>query len=188
MEREKRGAGEAKDIAKEIEKAIGSALVHLSPSTNTAIRVGYSGMKPEELAENIEAVSEVLIEKFVVKKWRGVRALHVKGAETASLPIWLADELWVDGKDVLGEEEVKKIAEANVGKKRKARVIEGVPVEDGKKEKKRKLVESNDNNLDKEIAARKEKLRKQKAEAALDSGDEVPKPPKKTKKGKEIAL
>jgi ribosome biogenesis protein UTP30 len=187
--REKRGAGEAKDIAKEIEKAIGSALVHLSSSTNTAIRVGYSGMKPEELAENIEAVSEVLIEKFVVKKWRGVRALHVKGAETASLPIWLADELWVDEKDVLGEEEVKKIAEANVGKKRKTRAIEGALVEeDGKKEKKRKLVESNDNNLDKEIAARKEKLKKQKAEAALDSGDEVPKPSKKSKKGKEIAV
>jgi ribosome biogenesis protein UTP30 len=188
-DREKRGAGEAKDIAKEIEKAIGSALVHLTPSTNTAIRVGYSGMKPEELAENIKAVSEVLIEKFVVKKWRGVRALHVKGAETASLPIWLADELWVDGKDVLGEEEVKQIAEANVGKKRKARAIEGAPVEEeGKKEKKRKLVESNDNNLDKEIAVRKEKLRKQKAEAALDSGDEVPKPSKKSKKGKEIAV
>jgi ribosome biogenesis protein UTP30 len=149
-------------------------------------------MKPEELAENIEAVSEVLIEKFVGKKWRGVRALHIKGAETASLPIWLADELWVDGKDVLGEEEVKQIAEANVGKKRKARAIEGPLAEeegkDGKKEKKRKLVESNDNNLDKEIAARKEKLRKQKAEAALDSGDEVPKPSKKSKKGKEIAV
>jgi ribosome biogenesis protein UTP30 len=189
-DREKRGAGEAKDMAKEIEKAIGSALVHLSSSTNTAIKVGYSGMKPEELAENIEAVSDVLIEKFVVKKWRGVKALHVKGAETASLPIWLTDELWVDGKDVLGEE-AKKISEANVGKKRKARAIEGAPVEEGKeakKEKKRKLVESNDNNLDKEIAARKEKLKKQKAEAALDSGDEVPKPSKKSKKGKEIAL
>jgi ribosome biogenesis protein UTP30 len=50
------------------------------------------------------------------------------------------------------------------------------------------LGESNDDKLDKEIAARKEKLRKQKEEAAKDVVDEVPKASKKSKKGKAVAV
>ncbi|KUJ17047.1 ribosomal protein L1 [Mollisia scopiformis] len=168
---ETRGAGTAKQIASEVEKAVSCALVHLSPSTNTAVRVGYSSWSAEKLAENIEAVTKEVVDKFVPRRWRGVRALHIKGPETAALPIWLADELWVDEGDVLGEEEVKAKAEkaANVGKKRKSAVLEGVVGKEGKK-----LKESNDDALDKEIALRKEKLRKQKEEASKDVEGEVP--------------
>lgn len=174
-------AGSPKAIAAEIEKAIQSALVHLSPSTNTSVRVGYSNWGAEKLAENVEAVANGLIEKFVPKKWRGVKALHIKGPETTSLPIWLADEMWVDEEDVLEPSAVV----ANVGKKRKVRELEGTVGEAEKEEgKKLKLMESNDDKLDKEIALRKEKLRKQKAEAAKDVEDDVPKATKKVKKVK----
>lgn len=179
-----RGAAPPAQIAKEIEKALGCALVHLSPSTCTSIKVGYASWSPEKLAENIEAVTKDLVERFVPKKWRGVRGLHIKGPETASLPIWLADELWVDEGDVLDDEAAKVIKEkyANVGRKRKSKALEGVAadeevvVEDGKKAKKQKLLkESNDDKLDAEIAARKATLKKQKEDAAKDVVDEVPK-------------
>lgn len=183
-------------LAAEIEKTLKAALVALSPSTLTSVRIGLAGWSADKLAENITAVANELITKFVPKKWRGVRALHIKGPETTALPIWLADELWTDEADVLEEEteEAKAIEAPNVGKKRKA--IEGAEEEpkDEKKVKKAKTVplpESNDNNLDKEIALRKERLKKQKAEAAASVEDEVPKvksQAKKTKKTKAVAV
>ncbi|KAK0102848.1 hypothetical protein ONS95_000954 [Cadophora gregata] len=195
-----RGAGSAKAVAAEIEKALSSAVVSLTPSTQTAVRVGYSSWSAEKVAANIEAVASGLIENHVPKKWRGVRSILVKGPQTAALPIWLADELWVDEKAVLGEEEASKItAQANIGKKRKSGVLDGVDAAieagekaEGKKSKKQKvaaetktkvLKESNDDNLDKEIKMRKEKLKRQKEEAASEAGaDDMPKPSKRAKK------
>ncbi|KAG0649319.1 ribosome biogenesis [Hyphodiscus hymeniophilus] len=171
--------GTAKEIAAEIEKALQSALVHLSPSTNTSVKVGYSSWDAQKLTENVEAVANGLIERFVPKKWRGVKSLHVKGESTAALPIWLSDEMWVEEGDVVEEGAIT----ANTGKKRKLGNAE--KVEEGvKKEKKQKLLESNDDNLDKEIKLRKEKLKKQKADAAVDDEDNVPKATKKPKKSK----
>jgi len=195
-----RGAGSAKAVAAEVEKALSSAVVSLTPSTQTAVRVGYASWGAEKLAANVEAAALGLIENHVPKNWRGVRSILVKGPETAALPIWLADELWVDEKAVLGEEEASKItAQANIGKKRKSGVLEGVDAaieagetkaEGGKKSKKQKvakdtkaLKESNDDNLDKEIKMRKEKLKRQKEEAASEAGaDDMPKPSKRAKK------
>jgi len=186
---ETRGAAQPKAVAAAIEKAIQCTYVHLSPSTQTSVRVGYSNWNAEKLAENIEAVVEVLVEKFVPKKWRGVKAFHVKGAETTALPIWLASEMWVDEGDVLGEEEVKTIEEAKVSKKRKGRALVNGEVE-GEKGKRQKLLESNDDKLDEEIKARKEKLRLQKLEAMVDDDADsfIPKASKKGKKPKEIAV
>lgn len=186
---EKTGAGTPKAIAAEVEKAIQSALVHISPSVSTAVRVGYANMKPEELAANVEAVVNEMIEKLVTKKWRNVKSIHIKGTNTAALPIWLSDELWVEETDVLDEETAEKLrVQANVGKKRKA--VESAPVEEKTKEsKKQKLLESNDDNLDKEIAARKEKLKKQKEDAAksADVEDVVPRASKRSKRTKGVA-
>jgi len=192
-------SGSPEKIAAEIEKAIEGALVHLSASTNTSVKVAYASWDAERIAENIEAMCAALVEKFVVKKWRGVRAFYIKGPETAALPIWLADELWDDEKDVVNEQ---SLIEANVGKKRKAiESTEGSEAAEGKKRKKaegeagegkrekKPLPASNDDKLDKEIALRKEKLKKQKEQAAKDVGeDEVPKATKKTKKSKAAAV
>lgn len=173
----------AQAIAKEIEKALAATVVHLSPSINTAIKIGYSNWDAEKLAENVEAVASALIEKHVPQKWRNVRALHVKGESTAALPIWLADELWTSEADVVNDEVGERIKEANVGRKRRA-------VESAEKEAKRQksLKPSSDERLDAEIAGRKERLRRQKEEAARDVVDEVPKVSKKGKKGKGVAV
>jgi ribosome biogenesis protein UTP30 len=114
----------------------------------------------------------------------------VKGAATAALPIWLADEMWVDEADVIGEEQLKSIEEAKVSKKRKGRALEGGAVEGLSKEKKQKLLESNDDKLDEEIKARKEKLKLQKLEAMMDEDADsaIPKASKKSKKSKAVAV
>jgi ribosome biogenesis protein UTP30 len=190
-------AADAKTIAAEIEKAIHATLVFLTPSTCTSVRVAQASWEPEKVAENVAVVAEALISRWVPKEWRGVKSIHIKGPNTTALPIWLADELWVDEADVLDEETARKAVEMNVGKKRKA-ILGGTEVgaiEEGGKSKKAKkeklkLEESNDDKLDAEIAARKEKLKKQKAEAAKDIEDEVPKATKKVKvkKSKAVAV
>jgi ribosome biogenesis protein UTP30 len=185
-----RGAADPKHVAAEIEKAIHCTILHLKPSTNTAIKVGYANWSSEKLAENIEAAVEALVQKYVPKKWRGVRALYVKGETTAAMPIWLASDLWVDEEDVLGEEAVKEIEQAKVSKKRKGRALESGEVESPKKEKKQKLLESNDDKLDEEIKARKEKLKLQKLEAMKDGDADnlVPTASKKSKKAKTMIV
>jgi len=168
-------------VAREIERTLSAAQVYLSPSATTSVRVGLASFTPQQLAENIEAVVNGLVEKFVTKKWRNVRAVHVKGPNTMALPVWLADELWVDEGDVLGDEEAAKAIEAGKqkGKKRKGRgetdaeavaEVEGAAVVE-RKAKKLKRVE--DADLSKEMALRREKLRAQKAEARESVDDEM---------------
>ncbi|CAM1503253.1 Fc.00g080290.m01.CDS01 [Cosmosporella sp. VM-42] len=173
-------AGTPADIAKEIEKAVGSALVSLAPTTNTSIRVGYSGMTPKQIAENVDAVVTALVEKWVPQKWRNMKSVYIKGPETIALPVWLTDELWVDEKDVLADtEEAKalKAEKANIGKKRKS--LDGAdeaevpaPKKKAKKVKEQAAAaDGNDDKLDKQISDRKLRLRKQKATAkkAIDN-------------------
>jgi len=168
-------------VAREIERTLSAAQVYLSPSATTSVRVGLASFTPQQLAENIEAVVNGLVEKFVTKKWRNVRAVHVKGPNTMALPVWLADELWVDEADVLGDEEAAKAIEGGKqkGKKRKGRgeteaeavaEVEGAAVVE-RKAKKLKRVE--DADLSKEMALRREKLRAQKAEARESVDDEM---------------
>jgi ribosome biogenesis protein UTP30 len=186
-DKNKSEAGTPQQIAKQIEAALNGTSVYLSPSASTSVKVGYSNWDAKKLAENIEAAANGLIEKHVPQKWRGVKALHIKGESTAALPIWLADELWVEEGDIVTEEKYNEVAKPNVGKKRKnIEAVSEEKVEKIKAPKKQKLLESNDDNLDKEIALRKEKLKEQKEEAAKDVVDEVPKATKvaKTKKVK----
>ncbi|KAI2777317.1 ribosomal protein L1 [Daldinia loculata] len=159
-------------LAGEIERAAGAALVNLSPTVNTAIRIGNASLTAEQIAENVEVVAKNLVEKFVPGKWKNVRGIYIKGPETAALPIWLTDELWLDHKDIVadGSEEAKAILpseKANIGKKRKS--LEGQPEETEpvtkKSKKTKKLPESDDAKLDKEIADRKAALKKQKKAA-----------------------
>ncbi|KAF1823525.1 ribosomal protein L1 [Dissoconium aciculare CBS 342.82] len=90
-------------IAHDIERTLHSALVHLAPSTTTAVKVGIASMEAEHVQENIEAVVHDMVERYVPQKWRNLRAVHIKGPNTAALPIWLAEELWEDEQDVLEE-------------------------------------------------------------------------------------
>lgn len=169
------------EIVKEIQDALGAALVNLSPSTNTSIRVAYAGWKPKMVAANVEALVNALVEKHVPQQWSNVKSIFIKGPETIALPIYQTDALWLEDKDVVGQgtEEHKALEEskekANIGKKRKTVTeaeVEEQEVEESKpSKKKKKLPESNDDRLDAEIAERKAKLKKQKkaAKAAVEA-------------------
>lgn len=150
-------------VAKEIERALSCAPVHLAPSTTAAIRVGSSNFTAEHLAENIAAVVNGMTEKFVAKGWRNIKAIHVKGANTMAMPIWLASELWVEDADVV--EETPAIEDsAKTNKKRKSTGDEKLI--EGKKTKKTKSAEDEEDAA--EVAARKEKLQQLKAKALED--------------------
>lgn len=172
------------EIVSEVQKAVGAALVHLSPSSNTAIKVGYANWEPERLAANIETVVREVVERFVPQKWQNVRNFYVKAPETTALPIYQTDELWLDESKVVpdghevpsalpGKRDRAALPEkANIGKKRKSLDAESEPPaeepvkeERPKKKAKKALPESNDDKLDKEISERKTKLKKQKAAA-----------------------
>ena len=156
-------------VAKEIERTLSCAPVQLAPSTTAAIRVGSSKFTAEQLSENIAAVVQGMTEKFVSKGWRNIKALHVKGANTMAMPIWLASELWVEDADVVeAAPETPAIEGAKNSKKRKS-------VGDGKilEEKKTKKSKSADDEEEASSgAARKEKLQQLKAKA-LEDGEPV---------------
>nr|POE75109.1 putative ribosome biogenesis protein c8f11.04 [Quercus suber] len=107
------------DAGREIERTLGSALVHLSPSVTTAVKVGKAEMEPAQLQANVEAVVRALADRSVPQKWRNVRSIHIKGPNTVALPIWMTDELWADEEDVLDEAPPVK-----VGKKRARALLE----------------------------------------------------------------
>ncbi|KAJ4403080.1 proteasome-interacting protein cic1 [Gnomoniopsis sp. IMI 355080] len=161
------------EIVAEIEKAVGAALVHLSPSSNTAVKVGYASLTPKALSENIVKAASEMANKFVPKTKNGVKSIFIKGPETVALPIWQDAELWLDAEsDVIAKDselakaiEAKK-EQANVGKKRKTLSSgeEESPAA-AKKIKKDDVPEGDDDKLDKQIASRKTKLRSAKAKA-----------------------
>ena len=135
-------AGGPTQVAREIEKALTSALVHISPSTTTSVKVGRGRWAPEKLAANVETVVKGMTEKYVPRGWRNVRSIHLKGSETVALPIWLASELWEDEADVLegeGKDNVKAI-NAKKNKKRQERK-EKQQQQQQQKPKKRKAVD-----------------------------------------------
>lgn len=167
-------------LAKEIERTLSTAQINLSPSTTTAVRVGLASYTPEQLAANIEVVVASLAGKLV--GWKNVRAVHVKGPNTMALPIWLAEELWVDEKMVLEDEEAAEAkAKAAQKGKRKRKLIEGKEDDDadgeGRKRKadgesgpanepkQKKVKKLQDEDLSQEMKERREKLRQQKREA-----------------------
>ncbi|KNG46854.1 ribosomal L1 domain-containing 1 [Stemphylium lycopersici] len=92
--------GTSQGVAKEVESALNSTYLSMSPSANTSIKVANLSMTPQQVAENTAAVVSEVINKHVGQGWRNVRSLHVKGPATKALPIWLADELWVEDSQV----------------------------------------------------------------------------------------
>jgi ribosome biogenesis protein UTP30 len=151
-------------LAHEIERAVGAALVHLAPSTNVSIRVGKSSMTAEQVAANLDAVVKVLTEKYIPQGWRNIRSLHIKGPNTAALPIWLADELWTDEADVL--ESLPEPVVKDKKKRKRALLETGVAETEAKTDgasDETKAKKSKSDNAEK--AARKAALKKQKEES-----------------------
>jgi ribosome biogenesis protein UTP30 len=111
------------DVAKEVERTLSSALVHLAPSTTTAVKVGKSSMEAQQIQGNIEAVTAALVDRYVPQKWSNVRAVHIKSPNSIAFPIWMAEELWADENDVL--DEPLPVDENKKSKKKKKGVLDG---------------------------------------------------------------
>jgi len=145
--------------------------VSLKPGVSVAVRVGNSTFTPQAIVENISAVTNGVIERCVVKGWRNVKSIHIKSSNSAAMPIWLADDLWMGEERIADEvaeyeEEVIKDAK-QAGKKRKARsqpiMHKRLRLDDG----------AQSSQEDREIAqARRTKLMQQKS-AAFDRGVSV---------------
>ena len=177
-------------IAREINRAL-SATVHLSSSTNTAIKVGIASFAAEQVAENIEAVMVGLTEKNLVS-WRNLRGVHVKGPNTMAVPVWLAEELWTDEGMILEEQQVRAIKEKAKQKGKRKRDLVELPVADSGKEvitgdkkhegpigndgidsRRKKAKRAAEEEMSAEMRERREKLRQQKREAMelIESAD-----------------
>ena len=88
------------DAAHEIQRALSSAIVHFAPSTTTAVKIAVGSMGAKQVQENIETVVRSLVANFVPQGWNNLRAIHIKGANTVALPIWMAVELWETVDDI----------------------------------------------------------------------------------------
>lgn len=176
------GAASPAAIAKEIEKSLSAAVVMLSPGTSTSVKVGRLAFTSEQVRDNIQAVVDGMAAKYITKGWRNVRAISIKGPSTMALPIWETDQLWVDDEDVLEEKPVfgkKKTVEPKeklltgpagdevaTQNKRKADDA-GAPSEE-KTSKKKKRKSDTDPSLVLQLAAKKDKLKKQKAQVMAE--------------------
>lgn len=155
--------GQPQDVGADIQKALNSALVHLSQSATTAVRVARSGWQPDWVVDNVEAVVDGLVERFIPKNWRNIKSIHMKGPNTAALPIWLADELWQDEEDVLDD-----VGDGTAG------AIEAKPAARDAKKGKRKHAEVSEKAESKQ---RKDKLRKLKHDTLAAATEDVSAPP-----------
>lgn len=144
-----RSVGTATAIAKEIEKTMSMTLVNLSPSVTTSVRIGLSSQAPKEVATNIISTTQQVVDKYVPRQWRGIKAIHVKGPNSMALPIWLADELWDDDEMIVADEQPS----AN----------QGAPAENGKTDRRNKKRKAAEADFSEEMKARREKLRQQKS-------------------------
>ncbi|NXG57567.1 RL1D1 protein, partial [Hemiprocne comata] len=102
----------AKNLAKELQKHIQGTIL---PVTNKGCcytaRIGHTGMKADEILDNIIAAAEVIAKKLP-KNWKNVKILHLKTLKSVALPIFTAnisnlDEL--DSQPSLKKKEVKKV-------------------------------------------------------------------------------
>lgn len=175
-EETKNAPATAPQIAHEITRTLSQVLIHLSPSTCTAVRIGLTSFTPQQVAENVQAVVAELVDKFVPKGWRGVRSLHIKGPETMALPIWLAEELWVDENDII---EAKPLVDAEAKPE----------LDDGAKQKRIKAAREPLEQALKDTAAEKTKAKDKKRKAepldqTLKESTAAEKAAKKAKKRK----
>ncbi|NXW03441.1 RL1D1 protein, partial [Fregetta grallaria] len=101
----------ARNLAKELQKHIqGTTLPVTNKGCCYTARIGHTGMKADEILDNVIAAAEVIAKKLP-KNWKNVKILHLKTLKSVALPIFTAnisnlDEL--DRQPPLKKKEVKK--------------------------------------------------------------------------------
>lgn len=151
-------------IARQIEKALACVPVSLSPGFNIAVRIGLETFSADQLKDNITAATAAIIEKHVVSGWKNVKSIHIKSPTSIALPIWLAEDLWVENTTALtngqpaDNSNEAEIEDSNQGRKRKATSTRGP--QSGER-KKARIADERAKQKD-ETAARKARLSAQK--------------------------
>ena len=159
--------GSPQGVAKEVESALSSTYLSMSPSANTSIKVANLSMTPEQIVENTAAVVSEVVKKHVGQGWRNIRSLHIKGPATKALPIWLAEELWIEQDQVRDGPYQGTLAEGAKGKSA---------------ERKRKWEEWEEEMLDDETLAVKQAKREAKKSKKTEKKSSISKEKRKTMK------
>ncbi|NXD87536.1 RL1D1 protein, partial [Halcyon senegalensis] len=81
----------AKNLAKELQKHIqGTTLPVTNKGCCYTARIGHTGMKADEILDNIIAAAEVIAKKLP-KNWKNVKILHLKTLKSVALPVFTAN-------------------------------------------------------------------------------------------------
>ncbi|NXQ53259.1 RL1D1 protein, partial [Anthoscopus minutus] len=108
----------ARDLAKELGKHIqGTTLPVNNKGCCYTTRIGHTGMKVDEILENVIAAAKVIGSKLP-KKWKNVKILHLKTLKSVALPIFTAN---ISNLDELDQEPSLKKKEVKKAKPRKAK-------------------------------------------------------------------
>ncbi|NXP58067.1 RL1D1 protein, partial [Chloropsis cyanopogon] len=147
----------AKDLAKELEKHIqGTTLPVNNKGCCYTTRIGHTGMKVDEIVENIIAAAKVIGDKLP-KKWKNVKILHLKTLKSVALPVFTAN---ISNLDELDKEPSLKKSEVKKAKPKK--------VKTAKKLKSSQVTVTTEN---KAAAGTQEPVIKEKIEMVQEPGD-----------------
>ncbi|KFO11374.1 Ribosomal L1 domain-containing protein 1, partial [Balearica regulorum gibbericeps] len=81
----------AKNLAKELQKHIqGTTLPVTNKGCCYTARIGHTGMKADEILDNVIAAADVIAKKLP-KNWKNVKILHLKTLKSVALPIFTAN-------------------------------------------------------------------------------------------------
>ncbi|KAM6379036.1 ribosomal L1 domain-containing protein 1 [Pluvialis apricaria] len=106
----------AKNLAKELQKHIqGTTLPVTNKGCCYTARIGHTGMKADEILDNVIAAAEVIAKKLP-KNWKNVKILHLKTLKSVALPIFTAN---ISNLDELDRQPSPKKKEVKKGKKKK---------------------------------------------------------------------
>ena len=114
----------------QVERACGSAMFFVRTGTCSVVKVGKLCMEGGEVVENVmETLSGVV--EVLPGKWKYVRSLHLKLAESVALPVYQSVpdlKMKIDGGNgksvVVVKEDGEKMSDVVKGKKKKGRIHE----------------------------------------------------------------
>jgi ribosome biogenesis protein UTP30 len=183
--------GKPADVGHDMKKALSNLVVNLSPSTSISVKVAYAGWPAEWITANVCAAVERVVTKYIPAQWDGLKAVHLKGPDTAALPLYHAEAIW-DEELVLDEGEkaprVRFVDEDGGKKKRKgkeiSRVSEILPqISTGISEKRSKSKKQNEAKKKPQIesAEPKKPEKSKKRKKRKDDDDEILNEWKRTK-------
>lgn len=89
-----------RDLAvKEIDNILESTVFMKPGSTLVLIRVGLTDSKPKNVAENVKAVVDYLVENVLDEGLKGIRTLSIKTSHSPALPIYYTEKVY-DENDI----------------------------------------------------------------------------------------